>query len=249
MTRGHHKCYASRRNDQSLNDIKPKFSWDKEINVKPKEFTSSNWSRLATVAGGGLYLASVGIWHPLHEFLFAGTALDITQPLGHAVHHAPELPAYLLLALGLGEFYRRYAGRLGWVGKIGLYLNIFGFALMALGTLGIVLFEGVFQTPIDALETVHPLLLLPLFGSLLAGLAILKVKVLVPEAAWLIIISPLMFLGLIFTGFIDTFWGYWIGKGVLTLFSAGWTWLGYQFWLETHQTSQGAALLNQATHS
>jgi hypothetical protein len=52
------------------------------------------------------------------------------------------------------------------------------------------------------------------------------------EAAWLIISAALMFLGLIFSGIIDTFWGYWVGKGVLILFSAGWTWLGYALWSE-----------------
>ena len=75
----------------------------------------------------------------------------------------------------------------------------------------------------------------PLIGALLCGPAILKAKVLAPDGAWLIIIGAALFLGMIFTGLIDTTWGYWVGKGFLTVFSAGWTWLGYAFWLEaTH---------------
>ncbi|HRV93095.1 MAG TPA: hypothetical protein P5526_13120 [Anaerolineae bacterium] len=190
------------------------------------------WRNSATMLGGGLYVASVAIWHPLHEGLFGGTALAVTHPLGHALHHTPELPAYTLLAVGLVGLSRRLSPQLGRIGKIGLYLTLIGFALMAVGTLAIILFEGVLQTSISALETVHPLLLLPLIGALLCGPAILKAKVLTPDGAWLIIIGAALFLGMIFTGLIDTTWGYWVGKGFLTVFSAGWTWLGYAFWLE-----------------
>lgn len=203
--------------------------------------TSSNfiqWSGLATWLGGGVYVANMALWHPISEPLLTGTALAVTTPLGHAVHHAPELPAYALLAIGLLGLSRRLAGHIGWLGQIGLYLNVIGFSLMTLGTLGIVIFEGVLQTPVNALETVHPLLLLPLLGSLLAGSAFLKNRVLVPEGAWLIIAGALLFVGFILTGIIDTGWGYWAGKGALTLFSAGWTWLGYVFWTETREPAR-----------
>lgn len=209
--------------------------------MKTKEMTQANIvqpSRLATMLGGGLYVANMAIWHPISEPLLAGTPLGITFPLGHAIHHAPELPAYALLAIGLAGLARRQANSLDWAGKIGLYLSMIGFALMAVGTFGIVLFEGVFQISVDALETIHPLLLLPLIGSIFYGLTMLKTKLLPSEGAWLIIVASLMFLGLIFSGIIDTAWGYWVGKGVLALFSAGWTWLGYAFWSEGHQPLQ-----------
>lgn len=206
------------------------------------------WRNAAAMLGGGLYVASVAIWHPLHEGLFGGTALAVTHPLGHAIHHALELPAYLLLAVALLGLSRQLTHQLGWSGKLGLYLTLIGFALMSVGTLAIILFEGVLQTPISALETVHPLLLLPLIGALLCGPAILKAKVLALAGAWLIIIGAALFLGMIFTGLIDTTWGYWVGKGILTVFSAGWTWLGYAFWLETTRSSRPIVPMNQTVN-
>jgi hypothetical protein len=113
--------------------------------LKTEEITESNFiqrSGLAIVLGGGLYVATEAIWHPLHELLFLGDSLALRQPLDHAIHHLPELPAYALLAVGLVGLSRRYGHSLDWVGKIGLYLTLIGFALMSFGTLGIVLFEG-----------------------------------------------------------------------------------------------------------
>jgi hypothetical protein len=180
----------------------------------------------------------MAIWHPVHEFFAAGTSLAITTPLGHAIHHAPELPAYALLAVGLWGLTRYQTEVLGWPGKLGLYLASLGFGVMSIGTLGIVIFEGLLQIPVDALETVHPLLLLCLLGSLPYSLTLLKTRLLAPEGAWLIMSGALLFLGLIFSGIIDLSWGYWVGKGALTLFSAGWTWLGHTFWLEVRETTK-----------
>src|SRR5262245_41449395 len=162
--------------------------------------TKSNFIQSAIFWGGALYAANMALWHPINEFFAAGTAMAITHPVGHAIHHAPELPAYVLLAVGMVALARWHGSTLGWVGKIGLYITLIGFALMSIGTFGIVLFEGILHIPVNALETVHPLLLLPLLGSLLYGTAVLKRKLLLPEGAWLIIIAALMFLALIFTG-------------------------------------------------
>ena len=217
--------------------------------MKTEKITQSNFIRrssLAAVLGGALYVATEAVWHPIHELLILGDSAALRQPVEHAIHHLPELPAYALLALGLVGLVRCYGKSLGRVGRLGLYLAWIGFALMSLGTLGIVLFEGVLGTSVDALETVHPLLLLPLAGSLLCGPAILKAKVLSPAGAWLIISAALMFLGLIFSGLIDTFWGYWVGKAVLTLFSAGWTWLGYALWSQGRQVVRPAGPVSQA---
>lgn len=216
--------------------------------MKTETLINSNFiqrSSRAVMWGGGLFVAAEAIWHPLHEVLFDGTALAVTQPLGHAFHHAPELPAYALLAIGLAGLARRYGPALGWIGKIGLYVALLGFALMSAGTLAILIFEGGLGASVDALETIHPLLLLPLVGALVCGPLLLKAKVLSPDGAWLIIIGAVMFLGLIFSGIIDTTWGYWVGKGVLTVFSAGWTWLGYAFWLEVREQTQPVELVNR----
>lgn len=77
--------------------------------MKAGELSQSNfnqWPGVATVWGGAFYLASVAIWHPLSEILFAGTTLAVTFPRGHALQHAPELPACALLAMGLMELSR-----------------------------------------------------------------------------------------------------------------------------------------------
>lgn len=205
-------------------------------------------SSLAVLLGGGLYAINMALWHPINEFFTNGTPLEINVPLGHAIHHAPELPAYALLAVGLWGLARYQAEVLGWLGKLGLYLASLGFGLMSIGTLGIVIVEGFFQTPVDALETVHPLLLLPLLGSLPYGLTLLRARLLVAEGVWLMMIGALLFLGLIFSGIIDLDWGYWTGKGALALFSTGWTWLGYTFWLEVRETTGLARLMSRAVH-
>jgi hypothetical protein len=205
-------------------------------------------SSLAVLLGGGVYALNMAIWHPVHEFSTAGTPLAIITPLGHAIHHAPELPAYALLAVGLWGLARYQAGVLGWLGKLGLYLASLGFGLMSIGALGIVIFEGLLRIPVDALETVHPLLLVCLLGSLLYGPTLLKNRLLAPEGAWLIMSGALLFLALIFSGIIDLSWGYWVGKGALTLFSAGWTWLGQSFWLEVRGDNQAGPVVRRAVN-
>ncbi len=182
----------------------------------------THWGGLATLLGGVLFIVSAIV----HVFL--EVRLDETQfensPQGHAVYHALNLPPYALLAAGIVGLHLRQGRRFGRLGKVGgFYLGFIAFALTAILALGIVLVEGALGTAVPALDFIHFLVLPAALGSLLFGIAALRADLLPRGGASLLSIAALVLLGAILVDIQNP----WLHSALLTLFGAGWSWLGY----------------------
>jgi hypothetical protein len=184
----------------------------------------THWGGLATLLGGVLFIVSA-IVHVFLEVRFGETQFG-NSPQGHAVYHALDLPPYALLAAGIVGLHLWQGGRLGRLGKAGFYLGFIAFALTAILALGIVLVEGALGTAVPALDFIHFLVLPAALGSLLFGIAALRADLLPRGGASLLSIAALVLLGAILVDIQNP----WLNSALLTLFGAGWSWLGYDLW-------------------
>jgi hypothetical protein len=147
--------------------------------------------------------------------------------------HVPlDAARYAFLVVGIVGIYLflRRSERFGLLGRVGFYVCVFVFALIALLDLGIIVNEGVEQTYIALGPVRGPLLLL---GLLLFGAAILRTGRLPGGGAWLLIAAALTnvlgILAMIISG--GTLGG-WVFLVPTVLFGLGWAWLGYGLWSE-----------------
>jgi hypothetical protein len=142
--------------------------------------------------------------------------------------HVPlDAARYAFLVAGIVGIYLflRRSERFGLLGRVGFYVCVFVFALIALLDLGIIVNEGVEQTYIALGPVRGPLLLL---GLLLFGAAVVRAGRLPGGGAWLLIAAALTnvlgILAMIISG--GTLGG-WVFLVPTVLFGLGWTWLGY----------------------
>jgi hypothetical protein len=172
------------------------------------------WGGPAAVVGGVLSIL----------FAFVGENSWAHVPLDAARY------AFLVAGIvGIYLFLRR-SERFGLLGRVGFYVCVFVFVLIALLDLGIIVNEGVEQTYIALGPVRGPLLLL---GLLLFGAAILRTGRLPGGGAWLLIAAALTnvlgILAMIISG--GTLGG-WVFLVPTVLFGLGWAWLGYGLWSE-----------------
>ena len=147
--------------------------------------------------------------------------------------HVPlDAARYAFLVVGIVGIYLflRRSERFGLLGRVGFYVCVFVFALIALLDLGIIVNEGVEQTYIALGPVRGPLLLL---GLLLFGAAAVRVGRLPRGGAWVLIAAALTnvlgILAMIISG--GTLGG-WVFLVPTVLFGVGWAWLGYGLWSE-----------------
>jgi hypothetical protein len=147
--------------------------------------------------------------------------------------HVPlDAARYAFLVAGIVGIYLflRRSERFGLLGRVGFYVCVFVFALIALLDLGIIVNEGVEQTYIALGPVRGPLLLL---GLLLFGAAAVRAGRLPRGGAWVLIAAALTnvlgILAMIISG--GTLGG-WVFLVPTVLFGVGWAWLGYGLWSE-----------------
>jgi hypothetical protein len=147
--------------------------------------------------------------------------------------HVPlDAARYAFLVVGIVGIYLflRRSERFGLLGRVGFYVCVFVFALIALLDLGIIVNEGVEQTYIALGPVRGPLLLL---GLLLFGAAAVRAGRLPRGGAWVLIAAALTnvlgILAMIISG--GTLGG-WVFLVPTVLFGVGWAWLGYGLWSE-----------------
>ncbi len=174
------------------------------------------WGGLAAMLGGALFVVLLSIQPFVDE--------------SHVLSHAPAVPTYALLALGIVGLYLRQKRRFGLLGKVSFSLTFTGFALIAIGGLAIILVEvlaGTGSTPGWLDGIVHRVGgLSMIIGTVLFAIATLRANVLPRGGALLIIIGLLMFVGTRFGGVESD----WLKSVPAVLFGAGWAWLGYALW-------------------
>ena len=153
----------------------------------------------------------------------------------HWGFHALDFPAHAFLAVGLVGLYlwQKRQERFGWLGTVGFILIVIPSVVIALGGLAIVFVDGVLKAPVGMLDTIHPLELLVIIGSVLFGMAIMRMNVLPSRGAQLIIIGALGFFGIAFAGVGPE----WLISVAVTILGAGWAWLGYALWSESGQSA------------
>jgi hypothetical protein len=141
-----------------------------------------------------------------------------------------------LLAVGLVGLYlwQTRQGRFGWLGTAGFILIFTASVVITLGGLAIVFFDGVLKTPVEILDAIHPVELLLLIGSVLFGMATIRISVLPSGGALLIIVGALVFFGIAFAGVGPE----WLISVAVVILGAGWAWLGYALWLNSGESAQ-----------
>ena len=154
----------------------------------------------------------------------------------HWGFHALDFPAHAFLAVGLVGLYlwQRGQERFGWLGTVGFILIVIPSVVIALGGLAIVFVDGVLKAPVGVLDAIHPLALLLIIGSVLFGMATMRVNVLPSQGALLIIIGALGFFGIAFAGVGPE----WLISVAVAILGAGWAWLGYALWSESGESTQ-----------
>lgn len=197
------------------------------------------WGGLAAMAGGVLFVA-----------LFAAGLLVESKVLGgaffesHWGYHMLNAPVNTLLAVGVLGLYLWQREDFGKLGKAGFYLAFGGFALTALGGLAIIAVELAVAegaTP-EWLDGVTHMLAMLLFvvGSIIFGAATYRAKVLPREGAFLLVVGPLLFMGMLFGGVEG-----WPIMLPAVLFGGGWAWLGYtlrsEIYKRADQTTRAVA--------
>lgn len=154
----------------------------------------------------------------------------------HWGFHALDFPPHAFLAVGLVGLYlwQTRQGRFGWLGTVGFILIVVPSVVIALGGLAIVFVDGVLKAPVGVLETIHPLALLLIIGSVLFGMATMRANVLPSRAALLIIVGALGFFGIAFAGVGPE----WLISVAVVIFGAGWAWLGYALRSQSSESAQ-----------
>jgi len=140
------------------------------------------------------------------------------------------------LAVGLVGLYlwQTRQGRFGWLGTVGFILIVAACVVIALGGLAIIFVDGVLKAPVGVLDTIHPVELLLLIGSVLFSMATMRVNVLPSGGALLIIVGALGFFGIAFAGVGPE----WLISVAVAILGAGWAWLGYALWSEIGGSAQ-----------
>ncbi|CAN5802985.1 MAG: hypothetical protein ACR2FR_08900 [Rubrobacter sp.] len=154
----------------------------------------------------------------------------------HWGFHALDAPPHALLAVGLVGLYlwQTRQGRFGWLGTVGFILIVAACVVIALGGLAIIFVDGVLKAPVGVLDTIHPVELLLLIGSVLFSMATMRVNVLPSGGALLIIVGALGFFGIAFAGVGPE----WLISVAVAILGAGWAWLGYALWSEIGGSAQ-----------
>jgi hypothetical protein len=180
------------------------------------------WGGLAAVLAGALFIVEAVV------VPFIGDS--------HWGFHALDAPPHALLAVGLVGLYlwQTRQGRFGWLGTVGLILIVTASVVIALGGLAIIFVDGVLKAPVGVLDTIHPVELLLLIGSVLFSMATMRVNVLPSGGALLIIVGALGFFGIAFAGVGPE----WLISVAVAILGAGWAWLGYALWSESGESAQ-----------
>lgn len=180
------------------------------------------WGGLAAVLAGALFIVEAVV------VPFIGDS--------HWGFHALDAPPHALLAVGLVGFYlwQTRQERFGWLGTVGLILIVAASVVIAIGGLAIVFVDGVLGAPVGVLDAIHPVELLLLIGSVLFGMATMRVNVLPSGGAVLIIVGALGFFGIAFAGVGPE----WLISVAVAILGAGWAWLGYALWSESGELAQ-----------
>ncbi len=180
------------------------------------------WGGLAAVLAGALFIVEA------LAVPFIGDS--------HWGFHALDSPPHALLAVGLVGLYlwQTRQGRFGWLGTAGFILIFTASVVITLGGLAIVFFDGVLKTPVEILDAIHPVELLLLIGSVLFGMATIRMSVLPSGGALLIIVGALGFFGIAFAGVGPE----WLISVAVVILGAGWAWLGYALWLKSGESAQ-----------
>jgi hypothetical protein len=180
------------------------------------------WGGLAAVLAGALFIVEAVV------VPFIGDS--------HWGFHALDAPPHALLAVGLVGLYlwQTRQGRFGWLGTVGFILIVTASVVIALGGLAIIFVDGVLKAPVGVLDTIHPVELLLLIGSVLFSMATMRVNVLPSGGALLIIVGALGFFGIAFAGVGPE----WLISVAVAILGAGWAWLGYALWSESGESAQ-----------
>jgi hypothetical protein len=180
------------------------------------------WGGLAAVLAGALFIVEAVV------VPFIGDS--------HWGFHALDAPPHALLAVGLVGLYlwQTRQGRFGWLGTVGFILIVTASVVIALGGLAIIFVDGVLKAPVGVLDTIHPVELLLLIGSVLFSMATMRVNVLPSGGALLIIVGALGFFGIAFAGVGPE----WLISVAVAILGAGWAWLGYALWSESGELAQ-----------
>jgi hypothetical protein len=180
------------------------------------------WGGLAAVLAGALFIVEAVV------VPFIGDS--------HWGLHALDAPPHALLAVGLVGLYlwQTRQGRFGWLGTVGFILIVTASVVIALGGLAIIFVDGVLKAPVGVLDTIHPVELLLLIGSVLFSMATMRVNVLPSGGALLIIVGALGFFGIAFAGVGPE----WLISVAVAILGAGWAWLGYALWSESGESAQ-----------
>jgi hypothetical protein len=180
------------------------------------------WGGLAAVLAGALFIVEAVV------VPFIGDS--------HWGFHALDAPPHALLAVGLVGLYlwQTRQGRFGWLGTVGFILIVTACVVIALGGLAIIFVDGVLKAPVGVLDTIHPVELLLLIGSVLFSMATMRVNVLPSGGALLIIVGALGFFGIAFAGVGPE----WLVSVAVAILGAGWAWLGYALWSESGESAQ-----------
>jgi hypothetical protein len=180
------------------------------------------WGGLATLLAGAL-------------FIVEAVAVPFIGDI-HWAFHILDSPAHAFLAVGLVGLYlwQREQERFGWLGTVGVILIVAASVVIALGGLAIIFVDGVLKAPVGVLDTIHPVELLLLIGSVLFSMATMRVNVLPSGGALLIIVGALGFFGIAFAGVGPE----WLISVAVAILGAGWAWLGYALWSESGESAQ-----------
>lgn len=205
----------------------------KEPRMASERFASwaGRWGGIAAMAGGALFIASsvvqasIGTW-------FGGSPFE-GSPVGHAVYHSLDAPAFALLGFGLLGLYLRYGERFALPERAVFFLTLAAMALTALLAVGILLVEGaVLGAFVEALHVLHSVVF-PLatasilIGSVLCGASVLRADIPPRAGPLLLVVGPLLLMGVVFFAGTQSSW---LFSAPQLLWGAGWVWLGYGLW-------------------
>jgi len=144
-------------------------------------------------------------------------------------------PALLIFMAGLAGLYAKQAERMGKAGKTGLIIGLVGLMVAIVGNVA----EFWVLEPADHRGWHAFLMGVVIFGigSLLFGLAALRVRILPRLGTWLLIIwFPMGLLGLLLRALGLPSWVEFLaGAGFFLFLGLSWILLGYALWSEKHE--------------
>lgn len=179
------------------------------------------WGALSAVAGGVLFAALFAA-----DLLVESRVLEGAFFESHWGYHSLDAPVSALLAAGVLGLYLWQREDFGKLGKTGFYLAFGGFALAAIGGLGIIVVElavAEAATPGWLDGVTHVLaVLLSIVGLAAFGAATFRTKVLPRGGALLLVTGPVLFLGMLFGGVEG-----WLLMVPAILVGGAFAWLGY----------------------